>query len=107
MKMTVEINDEVVKWFEKKAEGLGIDLDDLVEFLMKGYLSKNDPKKAVEMNHRNRLAAGMSVEKAKRYVSLPIHKVLWEELCTIAKKRETEPSEMVLSMIDEFARNED
>lgn len=106
MEMCVEINDEVVKWFEKKSKGLGLDIDDLVEFLMKGYLSKNDPKKAVEMNNRNRLAAGMSVEKAKRYVSLPIEKVLWEEICTIAKNREVEPSEMILSMIDEFARKE-
>jgi macrodomain Ter protein organizer (MatP/YcbG family) len=105
--MTVEVNDEVVEWFEKKAAGLGLDIDDLVEFLMKGYLSKNDPKKAVEMNNRNRLAAGMSVEKAKKYVSLPVDKVLWEELCTIAKKKDTEPSQMVLSMIDEFARNEE
>lgn len=107
MKISLEIQDEVVEWFEKKCDGLGLDIDDLVEFLMKGYLSKNDPKKAVEMNSRNRIAAGMGVEKAKRYVSLPIEKVLWEELCTIAKKRDKEPSQMVISMIDEFARTEE
>ena len=107
MKLSVEINDEVVQWFENKAESLGIEVDDLVEFIMKGYLSKNDPKKAVEMNNRNRIAAGMSVEKAKKYVSLPIEKVMWEEICTIAKNRETEPAEMVISVIDEFARNEE
>lgn len=107
MKISLEIDDDVAKWFEKKAGNLGIELDDLVEFIMKGYLSKNDPKKAVAMNNRNRIAAGMSIEKAKRYVSLPIEKALWEELCTIASNRETEPGEMVLSLISDFARNEE
>ncbi|PID78317.1 MAG: hypothetical protein CSA18_02060 [Deltaproteobacteria bacterium] len=107
MKLSVEIDEDVVKWFKKKSGNLGVEIDDLVEFIMKGYLSKNDPKKAVAMNNRNRLAAGMSVEKAKRYVSLPIEKVLWEELCTIASKRDKEPGEMVISMISEFARLEE
>lgn len=107
MKISLEIQDEVVEWFEKKCDGLGLDIDDLVEFLMKGYLSRNDPKKAVEMNNRNRIAAGMSAEKAKKYVSLPIEKVLWEELCTIAKNRGKEPTDMIISEIDKFARTEE
>lgn len=107
MELSVDISEEVVNWFEKKADSLGLDIDDLVEFIMKGYLRKNDPKKAVEMNNRNRIAAGMSVEKAKRYVSLPIEKPLWEELCRIADKREEEASEMIISMISDFAEKEE
>ena len=107
MNLSIEIDDEVVTWFEKKSEGLGLDVDDLIGFIMKSYLRKNDPKKAVEMNNRNRIAAGMSIEKAKKYVSLPIEKLLWQEICNIAKKREKEPSEMVLSLIQDFAEKED
>lgn len=107
MKLKVEVNDDVVKWFHKKSDSLGLDIDDLIEFIMKGYMAKNDPKKAVALNNRNRIAAGMSAERAKRYVSLPIEKLLWEEICKIAKNRDKEPGEMVLALIDDFAKNEE
>jgi len=106
MKISIEIDDEVVSWFEKKADILGLDIDDLIEFIMKGYLRKNDPKKAVEMTNRNRVAAGMSVEKAKRFVALPVEKSLWNELARIAENKNQETADMIISLIENFAGNE-
>lgn len=78
MEITLNLSEELVKWYEKRAANFGLDIEDLVDFVLTAYAKKTDPKKAAPIPVRARVAAGISEEEALAYMHFPLEKSLWQ-----------------------------
>ncbi|MDL2286105.1 hypothetical protein LJC24_01520 [Desulfococcaceae bacterium OttesenSCG-928-F15] len=78
MEIRLNLNEELVKWYEKRAGNLGLEIEDLVDFVLTAYAKKTDPKKAAPIPVRARVAAGLGEDEALHYMHFPLEKRLWQ-----------------------------
>lgn len=86
MEIRLNLNEELVKWYEKRAHTFGLALEDLVDFVLTAYAKKTDPKKAAPLPVRARVAEGMGEEEALRYMHFPLERSLWQEAMVCAER---------------------
>ncbi|TYT74935.1 hypothetical protein [Desulfobotulus mexicanus] len=102
MEVTLNLNEDLVKWYQKRSANFGLDLDDMVDFVLNAYAKKTDPKKTAAIPSRARAAAGMSEEEALRYVHFPLEKRLWHGARELAEKTEMDATEFLTRVIVDF-----
>lgn len=106
MEVTLNLNDDLVKWYKKRSANFGLDLDDLVDFVLNAYAKKTDPKKTAAIACRARAACGMSEVEALRYVHFPLEKRLWHGARELAEKTDMDATEFLTRVIDDFLSRE-
>lgn len=102
MEVTLNLNEDLVKWYQKRSANFGLDLEDLVDFVLNAYAKKTDPKKTAAIPCRARAASGMSEAEALQYVHFPLEKRLWHDARKHAEEAEMDATEFLTRMIDEF-----
>ena len=99
MDVTLTLEDKLVKWYQKRADNFGLDLDDMVDFVLTSYARKTDPKKTTDLTIKDRAASGMSETEARRFVRVPMTRELWEQVTRRASLTETDPEALVSEWI--------
>ncbi|PIE71548.1 MAG: hypothetical protein CSA22_01605 [Deltaproteobacteria bacterium] len=101
-KGSVPVASGLLEWFEGRAEIMGLDAEDLVDYVLTAYMKKTDPRRTLDVSGRKLAAMGVSKSESQKFVSVVIERILWERFKTRGRETRQDPAEMVGTALRQF-----